>query len=185
MNSSKKAKIYEIELPQYIITKYKDNETLVLRYINNLTKDNKMYKRGDIIHPKKLSGYRNSFKYIYNGVKFEKLGTLNCEYGEIPKSFLTFTEFPPFYWEDVIYDSENHYINPSLLKMKKSQIIYEGLKLYIYTIKYNSKDYRIASVKNIDNRKIVLIRQSFENRYFDFIVKSKKMSEAELNILDF
>lgn len=180
---SKKAIIYEIELPDQ--NKSTINEKNILVCINNITKNNKFYKRGDIIRVLKLSGYRNEYTYIYNGIKFQKLGTLNDEYGEVPKTFLTFTEFPPFYWEDSITHNDHHYINPSILKMKKSVFLYKGLKLYIYTIRYNSKNYKIASVNSIDNKKLVLIRPFIEDKYFDFVVKPKTMKKLELEILDF
>lgn len=62
-------------------------------------------KRGDIVVLQEEDGYRNDYRFIYNGEEICCLDydpPCGYDYGIVPSNFLCITEFPMGYWDDAL-----------------------------------------------------------------------------------
>ncbi len=185
-----KAKTWNVGLPEKFVSKIKASmdksdwsnlEDSVLRCINNIT-DFKGYRKGDIIEPVQLSKY--DFVFIFDGKKARKLWYVYNENGHVPPEFLTFTEFPPYYWVETSIRNELHFINPSLLNLKKEEMgLFEGIPIHSYTLTWRNKKYKIASDKPLKNKTLVALDTVYDVKEFpyDFYTNKNTLGKKLLN----
>lgn len=175
---SQYAKVYQMELPPFF--EYKGEwdeevEAMVAKFLNKHKEAlPPQIKRGDFVRITSIGDaeviqYRNDGMFIFDGKKMLVLDSDLDEYGAVPKSFLTFTEFPVRYLTAALEHNSIHHIDLSKFQVEKSRSE-DGL--YVYSFFHDGKKYTIASMEPI-RKKIVSVEMDHDDYVgYDFSVYS-------------
>lgn len=185
MQKSIQSKIYKINLP-YIhnvnnCIYWDEIKITVCKWLNN----NKYYikkklNRGDIvdvlsIEKNTINRFMNNGYLIWDGEYFVCLDTTYDKYGHLPKTFLTFQEFPLYYFpfSHTIQHTDISKLNSIETKININCVGYNDYFNYIYcnSFIYDTVLYKIGSKFSLKNKKIITFEYNkYLSEYFDFVV---------------
>lgn len=183
--------VYYIDLPENFNINmdfdWEENEEIIC---NNLNSNKEFYKkkyclnRGDIVilscgGSGGFENYRNDGILIWNGDKFLALESDYDDYGHIPKEFLTFQEFPLYYFNSSIAHNQICHTDISKLNSIESVITINnenfhceiGEQMFCNTFIFNEKTYKIGSKFSLKNKTLISFDYDEDlEEFFDFVV---------------